>query len=207
MATAVQFEFDAAQHLYKTKEGLIVPSVTQVLASVGLVSYNGVSREVIEHARERGDVAHEACAFLDQDRLDWESVDGEVLPYVLAWERAKKELGFVADADGIEQPGVATVHGMHFGYTIDRRGRVGKHRTILELKCTAEEEASWKYQLAGYALASDTPALWQLAAVHLRPDASYRLCPYQNHEHYQRIFLAALAITWEKINEGIRWKD
>jgi hypothetical protein len=210
MTTVAQFAFDSATHTYKLGE-LVVPSVTQVLANVGLVDYGFIKDEVLARASERGDIAHEACAFLDRDVLDWDTLHPEISPYIFAWERARKDIGFVHEADGVERSGVHTENGMSFGYTIDRRGKIGKRPYLLELKCTAEEEASWRIQLAAYALASGTPegkAFWGVAAVQLRPDGDYRVYDYSEPSSQdQKIFLAALALTWWKINHGLRWRE
>lgn len=196
-------------HLYKNEKGAEVPSVTQIMDSCGLVDYDNVPGKTLEHKRSIGDSAHYGTRLYDQGDLDPFSIHEEVAPYVQAYINFVEEMGFEPEPDWIEKSMVHTVNGMTYGLTVDRVGRItksptwSKFRLLLELKCAYAEEASWKWQMAGYELAVGQGVV--KAALQLKPDGKFRLFPYQNPRD-RDVFLMALALTNTKINEGIRWK-
>ena len=74
-------EFDAETHTY-TRNGVKLPSVTQVLKAVLPSPY-----AIGEWYLTRGTATHYACELIDQGKLDWASVDEEILPRVKAYCR------------------------------------------------------------------------------------------------------------------------
>lgn len=75
----MQIEFDAPTHSYKI-DGRRVPSVTQVLEPA--TDWSFIPAWQLEAARALGQDVHLAINLMVQQRLDWESVDPAVLPYV-----------------------------------------------------------------------------------------------------------------------------
>jgi hypothetical protein len=71
---AGHLEFDAATHTYRL-DGELVPSVTTVLKSVGLVEYSHIPQDVLQAAAHRGTAVHYALELLDRGELDYESLD------------------------------------------------------------------------------------------------------------------------------------
>ncbi len=67
-------EFDRGTHRY-TLNGVVVPSVTQVLRCTGYIRFDGVPEHVLETARERGRRVHQALHFLAEGDLDPSTVD------------------------------------------------------------------------------------------------------------------------------------
>jgi hypothetical protein len=88
-------QFDAETHTY-TLDGKRLPSVTEVLEP--LIDYSRVPRDVLEHARIRGQHVHEAMALLVRDDLDWSSLDPELVPYIEGGKRFLDESGLVVIA-------------------------------------------------------------------------------------------------------------
>ncbi len=86
----MQIEFDAPTHTYKL-DGRRVPSVTQVLEPA--TDWSFVPAWQLEAARALGQDVHLAINLMVQQRLDWESVDPAVLPYVNGARRFLKESG------------------------------------------------------------------------------------------------------------------
>lgn len=193
MSTA--FQFDAATHEY-SEAGLVVPSVTQVLSGVGITDYSMVSRAILEYKAELGTQVHLACQYLDEGTLDWDSLDPEVVDYVLAYEDFKRKTGFSPRLN--EYRTVATVNGMKYGMTLDREGDLYGKPFVIELKATAQIHKAWGIQLAAYDLGLP-PAIRQRAAVHLRPDGKFAVEAFSNREDKQ-VFLWALGVTWWKLN-------
>lgn len=72
--------FDAETHTY-TLGGRRVPSVTQVLDEQ-LMDWSMVPAEVLEAARVFGTHVHEAVKLEVRKRLDWDSLDPAIKPYI-----------------------------------------------------------------------------------------------------------------------------
>lgn len=203
-------------HLYRDEKGQERPSVTQIMDSCGLVDYDNVPGKTLEHKRQIGDVTHYATRLYDQDDLDPFSVHEEAAPYLDCYMSFAEEVGLECEPEWIERGFIQTVNGMVYAGTIDRVCRftklanatMAKKLVVLELKCAYAEEASWKWQLAGYEIpvkeAFPKESIVKVAC-QLRPGKAAKLFPYPNPRD-KDIFLLALALTNTKINEGIRWK-
>lgn len=75
----MNIEFEESGHRYRI-EGKQVPSVTQVLAL--LDHYSGVQSHILEAARDFGVAGHKGMALAIRERLDWNSVDPYLFPYL-----------------------------------------------------------------------------------------------------------------------------
>ncbi len=89
--------FDAASHTY-TKDGRVLPSVTQILQGAGIVDTTWFT----EQAAWRGSVVHRCCQLDDQGDLDEGSVPNAAKGYLDAWRlfKAQVPMNFIS----IEQP-------------------------------------------------------------------------------------------------------
>lgn len=92
--------FNAERHEYKI-DGVIVPSVTQILSAVGLYDYDFVSRETLDVAAERGRIVHQYCEWYERGVLDQSSIDPELQGYFDAYLAAKNH-GVIPTPDLIE---------------------------------------------------------------------------------------------------------
>src|ERR1700675_985366 len=63
-------DFTELGHIYRTDDGVIVPSVSQVLTLAGISDMSGIPQHVLDRARAIGTAVHQACEYLDQDDLD-----------------------------------------------------------------------------------------------------------------------------------------
>lgn len=136
----VTFESDGHQY---TIDGRPVPSVTQVLSTVGVIEYRGYDHG---YGRERGTAVHHATALDDEGDLDEDALDDRVRPYLAAWRAFRAETGF--------QPSlIEEVMGCALGFcgTPDRIGVWDRHpgEVVLELK-TGSTPWWVGLQLAGY---------------------------------------------------------
>ena len=205
--------FEEKNHEYKNTAGLVVPSVTQVLESVGLTDLDGIPLDTLERKRALGDAVHYAtaildnCKFFDGPELDWETVHEDAVPYILAYENFQRAGLF--EPEEVEHGGVHTVNGMEFGYTRDRVGKMNgiKYRVLLEIKCSYREEPAWKYQLAAYELTVPKEKNEYVArvSVQLKPDTTFKCFTYEKPRDRDR-FLWALGLTYVKIEEGLDWR-
>jgi hypothetical protein len=194
------FSFDEAAHLY-TSDGVVVPSVTQILSECGLIDYSGVSQDVLEKKRVIGSYVHIASQFIDEGDIDWKSIDATLKGYLEAYDKFKTQTGFIPIL--VEHRGVASLNGSRYGWTIDRYGLLNGKPAVIELKCTAAEEKSWKVQLAGYTLAleQERPKYWtaaklvQRVGLQLKPDGRYKCYPYSDKNIYPNCDLDFAAFT------------
>jgi len=131
--------FDEKRHLFNDGQ---VPSVTTILKEENWID----TRFYSEDGRTRGEYVHKASAMLDAGMLDWQSIDPDVVKYLVSYERAKLELGIKRFA-AIER----IVHsGVLWAGIEDRSVKWKGHNCPLDLKTGAYE--MWhKVQIAGYA--------------------------------------------------------
>lgn len=205
-------------HSYFDEKGIQVPSVTQVLASVGLVDFSRVKPEVLLKKRNIGLKVHAAAEFLDtpeKGELRYETITEDFLGYVMAYEQFCEETKFRPFPEYVERSGIHVVHGMPFGYRIDRVGEisVGAKRVpiILEIKCGYKEEIAWPLQLAAYGM-TPLPKLtmgfvvYERVALQLKKDARFKVFRYED-KYDERHFLSALSLTHYKMRAKISLPD
>jgi RecB family exonuclease len=192
--------FDEAAHRYYL-DGTPVPNVTRVLEAAGLTNYHflGALRE--EHLA-RGRAVHEATHRDDNHDLAEESVSAEILGFVEAWRRFRRDFGFVPRL--VEHK----VYNPQFKYA-GRIDRVGSVRDggefIVDIK-TGVAPAAVAIQLSAYSACLPRPRTRLRRCVELHADATYKVIPYQMSD-YQRDFnefLAALETYKAKEEEKCR---
>ena len=152
----VQFWRDA--HAYIDHDGRRVLSVMQSLKLAGLIDFSMVPPDVLEHARNRGSLVHEACAKIDLgEPLDDVEIPEECLPYIDAYFLFCKEMRYVPDQDWIEKPMTASTH------------------------------PAWSLQTGGYTLGLRAAGLQirQRIAVQLLRTGKYKLHPHEDDSDYQ----------------------
>jgi len=163
--------FDPERHAY-ILDGRVIPSVTQILTAEGII--NG--QWYTEDGRRRGGHVHLALRYLDEGRLDEDSVTDEVRPYLEAWQRFISETGFICLQ--IEQP--YADRNLGFAGTPDRVGWMDGDKTlsIIDIK-TGSPEPWHALQTAAYAvgIGKRMAKRW---SVYLRNDGNYRLVQYQD---------------------------
>lgn len=184
---------DEATHAYRLN-GRRLWGVTDVLKAAGLLPDFGDER-----ALARGRRIHQACHFLDEGDLQWESLLEEDEPYVRAWEKAKKELRLVVKRSEFH------VVNKRFNYagTPDALARRGPSRCVLERK-TGDILPAAGLQLAAYGEALPGPKRATLRlAVALRADGSFSVkdFPLREYHHDFLVFLSALKMAeWKRRN-------
>lgn len=89
-------DFEETGHIYKTKEGARVPSITQVLELITDYAY------IDNEYRDRGSYIHEATALIDEGDLDYRK--SKYKKYITAWNRFIKDYGLKKEKVYIETP-------------------------------------------------------------------------------------------------------
>src|ERR1700687_906036 len=113
---ATTFEFDADKHLF-TRDGAVIPSVTQVLARAGICDFSFVDEETRIHSMKRGTSVHWLLQLEDEGALNYKTVPRSLRGYRKAYKTWKRHSGF--NPIWIERKFVSD-----FGYAgiIDRAG-------------------------------------------------------------------------------------
>lgn len=182
--------FDSDSHIYKLN-GLPVPSVTQVLKSVGLIDDSWFT----EASAWRGSVIHMVCQLDNEGDLDEESVAPEVAGYLAALRAFKRDTCFVPEL--IERSLFSTLH--HFAGTPDIIGKTfdGRH-VVVDLKSGAIQKAT-RLQLSAYQILAVENGITYIpyrVAVRLQPGGRYRCTPYSSEttRRDRDLFLSALTL-------------
>lgn len=190
----MNFTFDPESHRY-TVDGIVFPSVTSVLESVGIIDYSGIPSETRSMALQRGSNVHLATQFDDEGDLQEESVPG-LMGYVRAWRAARKHLGVDKfDPQWIERRGFHKQ--FRYAGTMDR----ADGDFILDLKTN---QAPWwvRIQLAAYQelYREELPNVTRRIAVELHPNESFTIFEFLQKDFRDdfQTFMAALRIHNEK---------
>jgi len=148
-------EFTEDGHIY-TFEGVVLPSVTQILEAEGAVDTTFYD----EYSRHRGSMVHLATHLDDTGELDEDSVDPVIRPYLEAWRRFKRESGFTVEYS--EVPMMSTAY--RYAGTPDVLGRFpennGPARAVVEL------HEDGKYKLVPFTDRRDTNIWLSCLAYH-----------------------------------------
>lgn len=175
------FHYQDSDHSYWL-DGSEIPGYSRIVQDVGVVNLSSIPPKVLENARERGHKIHTALQYLDEDRLDWGSVDPAFYGYIQAWISFCEKEGFRPNLDTIEMP---TYHKAYrYGITPDRDGIFNRvdapYPGIVEIKNTYSPAWYWCMQTAAQEHArrshdwldsADTPVL--RCAVKLNKDGTY----------------------------------
>lgn len=171
MIDSPQLTFRELDHTYWVGP-VRLPSVTEIIGSHGLISEFAKNDE----AALRGVMAHLACRYLLEGRLDWSTVGMLVLPYVVSLNKWLELTGFkaeVCEAMGYHPllmvAGTCDVIGVH--------PKLG--RCLFDLK-TGQTCAGWHHlQTAGYQIIQG--GYYKRGCLHLQRDGSIaRFYPHRS---------------------------
>lgn len=182
--------FDPAAHRYTLASGERIPNVTEILrvtgVSVDWEAKRGMSRataEAIDLKREIGHALHADAHALDDDDLDWSTVDPRVEPYLRAWATYRQNSGVVPVTRErrlfhVELRYCGTMDGIFLSPE-------GRH-VLIDIKTGDPEDAAGQFQTAAYALAwcAEHPGevIHERCCVRLTPERAvpYRVEPYDD---------------------------
>jgi len=172
-------EFDPVAHEYR-KGGVVVPSVTQVIARAGLCDFSFVDEDIRIHSMKRGESVHWMLQLEDEGALNYRTVPKGMRGYRQAYKTWKRQSGF--SVLWVERRFIS-----EFGFagTIDRAGSfpattmyMTGTSAVLDFK-TGDVPDWVRYQLCAYSLAVDPrPAIARTIrriALSLRPDGTYKV--------------------------------
>lgn len=192
-------EADEISRVFKMS-GRQVPSITDILKEFGLVDDAYFKPE----HRERGHRIHSATHYLDENDLNWGTVRDEDLGFMMAYQKASKELELrhIRTEERLFHPTL-----MYCGKP-DRVStwNLSKGQVVLEIKTGSVPPAAG-LQTAGQDLLLPTLSIpRERAAIELHDDGTWRPVFFNGveHESDRDIFLGLVATHWYKINHGIK---
>lgn len=191
---------DTHEYFYNGEK---MPSVTQVLKP--LFDFSCVGDEVLEVARQRGQIVHKLCELDDRDDLDPDSVDPALQPYLDAWRNFRRDTHFTPRR--IEHRLINPQY--RYAGTEDREGTLSdtlKHMVdLIDIKTSALLGPEVGPQLAGYenARAADEPPIYRRLAVQLKKNGKYHIELYPDRSDFA-VFLSCLQIHNWRIKHGKR---
>ena len=206
------FKYEAEGHRY-TLNGQSIPGCTSILQGVGLVNLDFIQKEVLERASAIGTQVHDYTTWWEDDELDL----ADLAPFpniesrVMGWVEFCNEWQWKSEIKEI--PIGIKINGMTFGMIPDRIGsgnfgpKGERVPAVAEIKCTSQFSYAHAIQTAAQALPSKSNGnMVKRYGVRLleKPirGKRYELKEF-DQANDERIFLAALAIEWDKRNHGI----
>lgn len=173
----IDFSALSHQYFYRGKE---LMSVTRAFDKVGATDFSKVPFDVIEPAREKGDIIHDMAAMFGNGVLDEDSVFPEYEGYLEAIRSFYKN--HVKKIIAIEQK----IYNLHFCYagTLDILYLNSKRELCLDdWKTPKKDHPCSKWQTAAYAFAWENLTRQKVIrrhAVRLRDDGSFVMEEHKN---------------------------
>lgn len=189
-------DFNKDRHTYLI-DGKPAPSISKIIRVGGFVNFSGVSKEIMERAQKFGSAVHKACELHDLDDLDYDTLAGDLVPYLDGWK------SYVSDS-GLEIIDVETPVGSkiwNVAGTPDIFGKIGRDYAIIDRKSTASFNPSVQIQTAGYKICKEEMLgikIKRRIAVLLLPNGKYR--PYNLDDPIDEIVFKGAV-------NGYRWKQ
>ena len=184
-----ELTFTDELHEYKL-DGIVIPSVTQVIEKSSLVNLDWVSPELLEQKADLGAKVHSTTEFYDKSTLDLENLHPLLSKYLDQWIKFRHDYEF--EPTEIE---LRLAHPLYrFAGTIDRVGYIKDELTLLDIKSGTIQKA-YAIQTAGYELLynqANKKKIKRRLAVYLSEN-DYKVKEYKD-KNDANVFLAALTI-------------
>jgi len=181
-------EFDHITHTY-AKNGVNLPSVTQLIDTACPDAFYHVPPEVMEKARQRGTAVHKITELHDKGILSEDSIDPDLSPYFDAYKAFLHRMCPVFDR--IEC--IVDSELYKYAGTLDRTGRMQGYAFIIDIK-TCSCESKWTgVQTSAYNKALNDEIYRKRFGLYLKSTGKYKLVEYANPQDFN-IFLSILNI-------------
>lgn len=178
------------------------PRVTEILKEEGLIDMSIVNSDILERACLFGSAVHKACELKDAMKLDYESLDKALLPYLAAWVKFKEDYHIDFTNEQIEQQLVSDK--WNFRGTPDRWCLIGKALTVIDIKTSTSIMPSTAIQIAAYAILVEEHTgkkVKQRWCVKLEA-GKYKIEPYKDNRD-RTVFISALNLWNYKKEKGL----
>ncbi|MFA4871288.1 MAG: hypothetical protein WC623_24025 [Pedobacter sp.] len=183
-------KFDEEKHEYKSN-GVIVPSVTQVIQSAGLVNFDFVDPELLAQKADIGRKVHKACQMYDEGTLDEEMLHPLLAGYLEGWKRFRTKFNYVPqEHEGQLYSPVLNVAGTFDSLSITE----GK---LVDIKTGCKSKAH-RVQIEGYAyLIAETRSIKakEKMVVYLTNKGGYKVDKWKVDQGSLIVFLACVTLS------------
>ena len=142
-------EFTAENHIYRL-EGVVIPSVTQIIKDAGLVNFDFISDELLAAKADLGNKVHKTAELNDKGILDYEDLHPKLRGYLDSWIKFRKDFGFIPSEIEMEY-----FHPLYrYAGKIDRVGTANGVLTLVDIKSGIKQKYH-HVQLGGYKVLYD----------------------------------------------------
>lgn len=175
-----KFEYNDEQHIYRL-DGVIIPSVTQVLKAVGILNFDFIPADKREASMRFGEAVHLATSLRDKNDLELATLSPLIIPYLAGWKKFLSDTGAIIIEN--EKPSYSPKY--RYGFKIDRVIEIHKRPTVADIKTSVDSQQGTDLQLVAYQSGwnEGKPRKEQALdriAVHLNQDSTYKIIPYKN---------------------------
>ena len=183
--------FDKDTHEYKVN-GLVIPSVTQIIQGAGLTNFANVPDFILQEKADLGTKVHSATELYDKGTLDKKSLHPILKKYLNSWIKFKKDFDFVVE--DIEE---VYYHPLYKSIgRVDRVGTIKSKKVLLDIKSGVKYKTH-AIQTAGYKILHDygkpkSEQIKERYTVYLS-ETGYKVEPNKDQTD-ENVFLAALTI-------------
>ena len=188
--------YNEETHTY-TLNGVELPSVTQIITSIGLVDYSMISKDLLDYKADIGRKVHKTIEYHDNNELDDSELHPLLKNYLEQWKKFKKDFRF-----HIVESEIKTFHPVYkYAGTVDKLGRIDDYYVIVDIKSGG---ASPSHSI-------QTSAYKEMIEKNMKIKVRKRYAVYLTEENYTvvehkdndlGVFLAALSIyNWKKKNK------
>jgi len=154
------------------------PHVTEILKAESFIDYSSINEDILSANQRFGTAVHKATELSDLEILDITTLSKSLIPYLNAWEKAKKELGLKVLKQYVEK--LVWSNRWKFRGTLDRimerRGKLA----LIEIKATASILPANCLQTAFYQIAFEEMTRKKIKerwVIRLKPDGyEAKLC-------------------------------
>ena len=196
MATAT---FTEQTHSYE-RDGVAIPSVTQVLTLSGISDVSGVPVHILQRAADIGTAVHKATELLEEGDLDLDSLDPATVGFVRAYQLFREQQQW--ESEYVERRGVCDGP-LPYGFCVDRIGTSKDGRFLLDIKTSSKPQPSWAIQTAAYC--SGIGISLPRAVVHLSKDGTYKIISHEDDSDFG-VWESALRVAYWRLQHGTKIK-
>jgi len=180
-------------HEYRI-DGVVVPSVTQIIKEAGFSDYSMVPAPILKAAQKFGKAVHSATELWDKGILDVESLSAPLVPYLEAWKKFRTDYNPVINEIELKLGSEK----WRFAGTIDRIITLNG-AGILDLKSGFEFIPATAIQTGGYGiLAKEKYKIKFRMGLLLKPDGTYKIQQYKETTDEQTFLSALICYRWKE---------
>jgi hypothetical protein len=175
------------QHIYRVA-GAVMPGYSEISKAMGLVHYWNRDPWYME----RGNIVHKETLKLDNNELDWDTLDPRVKGFIEAYQVFKEESGITFDH------GERMFHCPTYRYC----GTIDRFLPLLDIK-TGQGDT---LQLEAYAHLLEVngyPKQTKGYILNLNENGTFKLEPYKFDRTRRSIWLSAVIVYWYRKLKGL----